>query len=64
MSIPVRGRGWHMGISSQLCLAAWMPAHLGYRQHVALFQGAVLDEFCNVSGAMWILPRQPLPGGG
>ena len=26
MSIPVRGRGWHMGISSQVHLAAWMPA--------------------------------------
>ena len=24
--MPVKGRGWHMGINSQLCLAAWMPA--------------------------------------
>ena len=55
MSIPVRGRGWHMGISSQLCLAAWMPATWATASTSPFFKVPSL-MFCNVSGAMWISP--------
>lgn len=51
-----------MGISSQLCLAAWMPGHLATASTSPFFKVPSL-MFCNVSGAMWISP-QPLPGGG
>ena len=55
MSMPVRGRGWHMGISSQLCLAAWMPATWATASTSPFFMVPALI-FSKVSGAMWISP--------
>ena len=55
MSMPVRGSGWHMGMISQLCLAAWMPATWATASTSPFFMVPFLI-FSSVSGAMWISP--------
>ena len=52
-----------MGISSQLCLAAWMPATWATASTSPFFMVPSLI-FCNVSGAMWISPGSHCPAVG
>ena len=59
MSTPVRGTGWHMGMSSQQCLAAWMPATWATARTSPFFMLPLPDWRCRVSVEPRGLPRRP-----